>query len=147
MTATTAELIGETFSCGQIDDLVIFVHQKDVPPSDEEWERHLKWYVGLLKTYKRLKVLVVSGDHAPTSKQRSLLNREISPDSLRIAVLASNAATLMAIKVVAWFVSNIAAFEKNDLKGALHYLDVAPSPAIGDTIRRFGSSSRKVAAT
>jgi hypothetical protein len=145
MSEATRDLLGETMSCHHIDDLVIVVHVPALAPSDAEWEAYVRWCTELLKKYDKLKVLVIAGEQPPTTKQRSLYNKEFSTNSVSIAVLIRNRATLVIVKVFAWFIKNIKAFDQNDLAGALKYLDVAPSAAITETIRRFGSAVGKSA--
>jgi hypothetical protein len=145
MTGTTRDLLGETMSCRHIEDLVIVVHVPTVAPSDADWEAYLRWAAQLLKKYDKLKVLVVAGDHPPTAKQRSLYNKEFGAQSMSIAVLIRQRATLAIVKVFAWFVKNIRAFDQNDVAGALDYLGVAPSSEITETIRKLGASGSKSA--
>ena len=139
------DLLGETMSCHHIDDLVIVVHVVALAPSDADWEAYVRWCTQLLKHYDRLKVLVLAGDHPPTAKQRSLYNKEFGANSVSIAVLIRHRATLAIVKVFAWFIKNIRAFDQHDLAGALKYLGVASSADITETIRRFGSNFGKSA--
>jgi hypothetical protein len=145
MSEATRDLLGETMSCHHIDDLVIVVHVLALAPSDADWEAYVRWCTQLLKKYDKLKVLVIAGDQPPTAKQRSLYNKEFNANSVSIAVLIRNRATLAIVKVFAWFIKNIKAFDQNDLGGALKYLGVAPSTEISQTIRRFGSGAGKSA--
>jgi len=140
MTDVARELTGDTMSCQRIEDLVIVVHAPDVAPSDDDWETYVRWCTALLRTYSQVKVLVISGNYAPTSKQRSYYNREIEPGRVTIAVMLRSRALLSVVKVFAWFVKNVSAFDQDDLAGALRYLGVAPSPEIRDTIRRLRTS-------
>jgi hypothetical protein len=76
------DLPGLTFACRRIDDLVIVVHEMNVAPSDTEWERYVSWCTLSSKAFRPIKLLVIAGNQAPTSKQRSLYN-EIGAESVR----------------------------------------------------------------
>ena len=131
---TSRDLIGTTMSCRHIDDLLIVVHQPELLPSDTEWQSYVRWCKALLQQYPSLKVLVVAGEKPPTAAHRSLYNQEIPGDRVRIAVLVTGRPALLVVKVFAWFVRNIQAFDRQDLPGALKYLGVVSTPAIKDTI-------------
>jgi hypothetical protein len=120
-----------------MDDLVIVVHQPHLLPSDSEWQAFVQWCKALLQEYPELKILVVSGEKPPTASQRSYYNKETPGERVRIAVLVTGRPILMVVKVFAWFVRNIEAFDSGDLPGALKYLGVIPTPAIKDTIREL----------
>jgi hypothetical protein len=142
------DLLGKTMSCRQIDDLVIVVHDPQLAPDDAEWERYVKWCSGLLTRYPALKVLVLSGDKAPSAPQRSLYNREIAGERVHIAVLMTNRAVIMIVKIFAWFVGNIRAFEKDDLAGACAYLGIKPSDEIRKALSELrGNSAGSVRAS
>jgi len=131
------DLLGSTMSCRHFDDLVVVVHQEELPPSDTDWEGYVAWCKELLERHDSLKVLVVAGEKSPTAAQRSLYNREISGDRVRVAVLIAGRHVLVIVKVFAWFVRNIEAFDKDELPAALRYLGVPPNPAIAATIGEF----------
>lgn len=138
MTDATRDLLGETMACHHIGDLVICVHVPELAPSEQEWEAFVGWTSRLVKKYGTLKILVIAGDQPPTSKQRSLFNKEFSANSVRIAVLIRSRAMLGIVKIFAWFIKDIAAFDRHDLAGALSYLGVAPSDEINQAMRRCG---------
>jgi hypothetical protein len=124
-------------SCRHFDDLVVVVHQEELQPSDTDWEGYVAWCKALLERHASLKVLVVAGEKSPTAKQRSVYNQEISGDRVRVAVLITGRHVLVIVKIFAWFVRNIEAFDKDELPAALRYLDVPSSPAIAATISEF----------
>lgn len=135
-------------SCRHIDDLAIVVHQPHLQPSDADWQAYVHWCKALLETYPALKVLVVTGEKPPTAAQRSYYNKELPGDRIRIAVLVTGRPILLIVKVFAWFVRNIDAFDSQDLTGALNYLGVAPTPAIKDTIIELrGPSAQTIASS
>jgi hypothetical protein len=142
-TAIARDLPGQTISCRRIDDLVVVVHNVNAAPSDEEWDRYVKWSTELVKAYRPLKVLVVAGNHAPTSRQRSVYSKEIASDSVRIALLMQSPALLVVVKVFSWLIANIRAFDKNDIEPALAYLGVTPTREVRETIRQLGASAGK----
>jgi hypothetical protein len=130
-------------SCRHYDDLLIVVHQEALQPSDEDWEGYVAWCKLLLAQYRTLKVLVIAGDQSPTAKQRSLYNQEIAGESVRVAVLIAGRHVLVIVKIFAWFVRNIEAFDADELPAALRYLEAAPNPAIASTIMEFRGSPAK----
>jgi hypothetical protein len=140
------DLIGSTMSCRRIDDLLIVVHQRHLLPSDTDWQNYVHWCKALLEKYPSLKVLVVAGEKPPTASHRSYYNQEIPGDRVRIAVLITGRHVLVIVKVFAWFVRSIEAFDSKDLRGALKYLGVASTPAIDDTIRDLVSAPPKTTA-
>jgi hypothetical protein len=137
------DLTGTTMSCRHFDDLVIVVHQENLEPSDHDWAGYVAWCKGLLQSHHTLKVLVVAGAKSPTSKQRSLYNQEIPGERVRIAVLITGRHVLVIVKIFAWFVGNIQAFDRNELQAALRYLRVEENPAIASTIAEFRDGTVK----
>ncbi len=137
------DMMGTTMSCRHLDEVVLVVHQEDLQPSDHDWEAYVAWCKGLLDRHGTLKVLVVAGEKSPTAKQRSFYNQEIPGDRVRVAVLITGRHVLVIVKVFAWFVRNIEAFDRKELPAALRYLGVEPSPAIEGTIAEFRAKTAK----
>jgi len=137
------ELLGNTMSCRRFDDLVVVVHQEELQPSDTDWEGYVGWCKELLEQHDTLKVLVVAGEKSPTAKQRSVYNQEVPGDRVRVAVLITGRHVLVIVKIFAWFVRNIEAFDKDELPAALRYLGVPPNPAIAGTIGEFRGAAAK----
>ncbi len=130
-------------SLRRLDDLLILVHDVRLAPSDAEWERYIKWCTELLKSHRELKVLVIAGDVPPSSKQRSLYNKEIGQENVRLAIVVRSPAVLAVVKVFSWFVKHIKPFSENDIESALAYLGVTPSREIREAIEQLRSSFTK----
>ncbi len=137
---TSTEILGETLSCCYDGGLVIVAHAINVPPSDVEWEAYVRWAAALCRVHGKLKVLVLPGNHSPSSRQRSLYNSEIGADSVEIAVLIRQPGMLPIIKIFAWFIRSIKAFGRDDLPGALDYLGITAHPERLKRIRSFAAS-------
>jgi hypothetical protein len=143
-TAPSREFIGTTLACRKLDDLVVVVHRNNLPPTDADWDSYVAWCKAHIAAQGRLKVLVYSNPHPPNAKQRSAYNKEISGDSVRVAVLLTGRHLVAIVKVFSWFIK-INAFEQNDIAGALKFLEVPSSPAITDTIAEFSGQKKAVA--
>jgi hypothetical protein len=132
-------------SCRRLNELSIVVHERDLQPSDADWESYVGWCKPLLDRYELLKVLVVAGKRSPTAKQRDLYTGEIPGERVRAAVLIDDPHGLVIVKSFAWFVRNIEAFDQDELPAALRYLGVSSDPAVARTIAEFrgtGTSAR-----
>lgn len=138
------EFVGTTLGVREVGDVVVVVHRNNLPPSDADWEGYVAWCKALLRERGALKVLVFTNQHGPSAKQRSFYNKEITGDSVRIAVLIAGRHLVAIVKVFSWFIK-INAFEKHDLAGALKFLGAAPNPAILDTAEEFSSGTQAAA--
>jgi hypothetical protein len=126
-------------SCRHLDELVIVVHNPTLEPSDHEWENYVAWSKRILAQHGKLRVLVLAGAKAPTSKQRSHYNQEIAGDGVRIAILLTDKRLLAVVKVFSWFLRNVKPFETHDVAGAAAYLEVAHAEAIDVALAELSS--------
>ena len=139
--ASAREFVGRTLAVREVGELVVVVHRENFPPSDADWEGYVAWCKALLRERGTLKVLVFTNQHGPSARQRSVYNKEIASDAVRVAVLMAGRHLVAIVKVFSWFIK-INAFEKHDLAGALKYLDVEPSSAITETVAEFAGASK-----
>jgi hypothetical protein len=135
--------IGRTISYGRRGDFIVF-SARGKAPDDEEWAS----YVAKLKTwseqYEMMQLLVMSDDSAPTAAQRSLFNREVASQKMRVAAVLGSKRLLPIAKVFAWFVRSIEVFGPSDVDRALRYLGGPPASDVNWLFAQLGLSTGSV---
>jgi hypothetical protein len=129
-----------------IDRLVVFVNEPGTDISDGDWQRYVDWLKALQSVSPELKILTAPGGRAPSSAQRSVLNRELKTDSMRVAVMLSDWKLVAVVRVTAWFIKGAEAFGATDLEKALAYLGESGSlAAVRVAFRELSGKSASVA--
>lgn len=131
------QLTLSTFSTRRLGHLVVWVGRLDVDISDADWAIYVAWLKELQQAIGEVKVLTTQG-RAPSSSQRSLIDRELNTEQLRIAVMLSNPALVSIVRVTSWFIKSVAAFKQNELEKALAFLGENDFAAVRTAIRDLG---------
>lgn len=145
VTRVSDELILPTFAVRLLDRLIVWVGRPGVHITDVDWNRYIEWIQALLLKAPELSVLVTSGTPPPTSAQRSLFNREIKFESVRIAVLISDPKLVAVVRVMSWFMKSAEPFRSHELQKALAHLGESDVARVRTTIRELGGVLSKAA--
>jgi hypothetical protein len=139
------ELILPTLSARLLGRLVVFVNQPGLPIADADWRSYLDWLNAIQQSVSDVGVITAPGGSAPSSAQRSLLNRELRTDHIKVAVLLSDPKLVAIVRVTSWFMKSVEAFKAHELEKALAYLGETDVARVRNTIRELGGTVAKAA--
>jgi hypothetical protein len=132
------ELLLPTLSARVLDRLVVLVGKPGMAFADDDWSRYVQWLKQLQQQSPRLCVLTVAAGRPPSAAQRSLVNRELKTDEVRLAVLLSDSKLVAIVKVVSWFLKSAEPFRAHEIEKALAYLGEGDPARVRTTIRELG---------
>lgn len=140
-----AELLLRTFSARLLGRLVVFVSRPNCDIDDADWARYVDWLKALQRDSSALKILVTPDGRPPTSAQRSLANREVKTDDVRMAVLLSDPKLVVIVRVFSWLLESAEPFRAHELEKALAYLGESDVAGVRAVIRDLGGAVRSAA--
>jgi hypothetical protein len=129
-----------TLAVRLLDRLIVFVCKPGLDIADDDWGKYIAWVKAIQAENPQLNILTAPGGRAPTSAQRSLLNRELDTDQLRLAVLLSDPKLVVIVKVSSWFMRSAQPFRAGELDKALAYLGETNLAGVRLAIRELGGS-------
>lgn len=132
------QLVLSTFSARRLGSLIVYVANGDAEIADGDWERYVKWLQAIQLEEGELRVLTAAGGRAPSSKQRSLLDRELNTERLRVAVMLSNPKLVAVVRAFSWFIKGITPFKAHELDKALAFLNETDTSRVRSAIRDLG---------
>ncbi|MDF3068701.1 MAG: hypothetical protein K0R38_4302 [Polyangiaceae bacterium] len=107
--------------------------------ADDDWRAYVQWLKDVQQRIPDIGILTAAGGRAPTSAQRSLVSRELNTDAIRMAILLSDPALLVIVRVTSWFMKGTAAFKAHEIDAALAFLGERDGGArVRTTIRELG---------
>lgn len=127
-----------TFSARRLGSLVVYVANAEREIADADWEPYVKWLQAIQRESGELKVLTAAGGSAPSSSQRSMLDRELDTDRLRVAVMLSNPKLVAVVRAFSWFIKGITPFKAHELDKALAFLGEADTAGVRAAIHELG---------
>lgn len=139
------ELIFDTFSARLLKRLVVFVNKPGIDIADGDWDRYVQWLKALQHESLSLGILTAPDGRAPSASQRSLLNRELRTDRIKVAVMLSDPKLVVIVRVTSWFMKGVQAFKAHELEQALAYLGEGDLVRVRATIRELGGLVHKAA--
>lgn len=140
------ELLLSTFSTRVLNGrLVVFVCKPGLDIGDSDWALYLDWLKALQRVSPDLGIVTAAGGRAPSSAQRSLLNRELQTDRIRLAVLLSDPRLIPIVRVSSWFMKGATPFRAHELEKALAFLGETDVARVRTTIRELGGVVHKAA--
>jgi hypothetical protein len=140
------ELRLSTFSARVLwGKLVVFVCKPGLNIGDQDWAVYVDWLKALQQASPELGILTAAGGRAPSSAQRSMLNRELKTERIRLAVLLSDPRLVPIVKVSSWFMRGAAPFRAHELDKALAYLGESDVARVRIAIRELGGVVHKAA--
>lgn len=98
-------------------------------PTDDEWRTHLESRIEYSRSVRAVRCLVVTGESAPSPRQRLMLEAAMRPfhSNMRVAVAASSTFVRGVVAAFQRVHSGYRAFEHRELDSALSYLEVSPN--------------------
>ena len=132
------ELVQQSFSARRLDRLIVFVNRPGHEIADDEWAAYVQWLKALQTLTPDLAILTAPEGRAPSSAQRSLLNRELDMDRIKLAVLLSDPKLVVVVRVSSWFMKGAEPFQAHEVERALAYLGVGDAARVRNTIRELG---------
>jgi hypothetical protein len=134
------ELSLPTFSARLVGRLIVFVCRAGLDIADDDWRKYIDWLKALQQVSPELKILTAPGGRAPSSAQRSLINRELDTDAMRLAVLLSDPKLVAVVRVTSWFMRSAEPFRADELEKALAYLGEGDVDRVTRVIRELGGA-------
>lgn len=125
---------------------MVFVCKPGLDIDDDDWAQYVDWLKALQKRSPDIGILTAAGGRAPSAAQRSMLNRELQTDHIRLAVLLSNPALIPIVRVTSWFLKGAAPFGAHEVEKALAYLGETDVAGVRMAIRELGGFVYKKAA-
>ena len=132
------QLALSTFSARRLGSLIVFVCKPETDIDDADWAPYVKWLQAIQLVEGELRVLTTAGGRAPSAKQRSLLDRELDTEHLRVAVLLSNPQLVTVVRAFSWFIKGIKPFKAHELDKALEFLSEPDTARVRTAIRELG---------
>lgn len=100
----------------------------EAAPSDAEWTAFVTATEVAArqagKDFSQLRQLVITDGGGPSSTQRKQANAMLGGSTIRVAVVSQSTAIRGVVTALSWFNSLIKAFNPDELKEALSYLEV-----------------------
>lgn len=98
-------------------------------PTDEEWRTQLESRIEYSRSVRVVRCLVVTGEAAPSPRQRMMLEGAMRPfyPNMRVAVAAGSTFVRGVVAAFHRVHSGYRAFEHRELDSALAYLEVSPN--------------------
>jgi hypothetical protein len=137
---TPDQLVLGSFSARLLGRLVVFVCAPGRDIDDKDWGEYVQWLKQLQRDKTELRILTAAGGRAPSSAQRSLLNRELDTQQIRLAVLLTDPKLVVIVKVSSWFMKGAEPFKAHELDKALTYLGETDSARVRNAIRELGGT-------
>jgi hypothetical protein len=129
-----------TLAVRLLDRLIVFVCKPGLDIADDDWNQYIAWVKAIQADKPQLNILTAPGGRAPSSAQRSLLNRELDTDNLRLAVMLSDPKLVVVVKVSSWFMRSAEPFRAHELEKALAYLGETNIAGVRVAIRELGGA-------
>lgn len=127
-----------TFSARLLDRLVVFVCRPGLEIADNDWRVYVDWLKSIQAEKPQLNILTAPGGKAPSAAQRSLINRELNTENLKLAVLLTDPKLVVIVKVSSWFMRSAEPFRAHELDKALAFLGESNPAAVRTAIREMG---------